>query len=121
MTSPFDIIKHLSEKTELEFDIKDYNPWMINRGFSNVFDGVFFAEAMSRLSHLDKDVQYSFYLHGLPKGRRFGKWNKATINSNVDLIMKHYQVNRRVAESYLKIMSEAEVKQLQEKMNEGGK
>lgn len=123
MTSPFDIIKHINEKSDLEFDIKDYNPWMINRGLSNTLDTVFFAEVMNRYSQqLDKDMQYAFYLHGVPKGRRFGKWHKAdAINSNVELIMQRYCVNRQVAEQYLKVMSDSALQQLQEKMRKGGK
>lgn len=123
MTSPFDIIKHINEKSDLEFDIKDYNQWMINRGLSNTLDTVFFAEVMNRYSQqLDKDMQYAFYLHGVPKGRRFGKWHKAdAINSNVELIMQRYCVNRQVAEQYLKVMSDSALQQLQEKMRKGGK
>lgn len=123
MTSPFDIIKHVNEKTPLEFDMKDYSPWMINRGMSNTLDTLFFSEVMNRYSQvLDKDMQYAFYLNGVPKGKRFGKWHKAdAINSNVELIMQRYMVNRQVAEQYLKVMSESALQQLQEKMRKGGK
>lgn len=120
--SPFDIIKHISEKSDLEFDMKDYAPWMINKGLSNMLDTIFFAEVVNRYSHLDKDIQYVFYKTAVPKGRRFGKWHKAeAINSNVELIMKRYHVNRQVAEQYLKVMSEAALQQLQETSNEGGR
>jgi hypothetical protein len=121
MTSPFDLSKHLNEKTSIEFDIKDYSPWMINKIMSNTMDTIFFAEMMNRFYDLDKNIQYDFYFHGIPKGKRFGKYNKVpTINNIVELIMKTYQVNQTVAESYLKIMSEDAVKKLEEKSNEGG-
>jgi len=120
MTSPFDLIKHLSEKTSLEYDIKDYQPWMINKGFSNVLTSIFFAELMNQYSHLDKDIQRDFYFYGLSKGKRFGAWNKRNINTDVELIMQYYSVNTKVAESYLKLMTDADIIQLRESMIKGG-
>ena len=114
--SPFDILRHLNEKTELEFDIKkDYVPWIINKALINTKDTVFFAEIMNQYHSLDKDIQYTFYKLGIPKAKRFGKWGKAdAINTDVELIMTRYQVNRRIAEVYHKLMGDEDLKQLQE-------
>lgn len=120
--SPFDIIKHVSEKTPLDFDIKEYNPFMVTRGLSNTISTIFFAEMMNKYHELDKDIQYSFYFHGIPKGKRYGTWNKAIISDPVvELIMNKYQCNRQVAEGYFKLMNDTSIKQLQEQMNEGGR
>ncbi len=122
MISPFDIIKHLSEKTPLEYEISQYNPWMVNRGFSNMMDTVFFAEAMNKYYSLDKDIQRDFLYFGIPKGKRWGKWTKQSdINNIVGLIMNKYQCNRQVAETYHKLMSPTDIKQFEEKMNTGGR
>jgi hypothetical protein len=122
MTTPFDIIKHINEKTALEFDMKDYNPFMVNRGLSNTIDTLFFAEVMNKYYTLDKDIQYAFYFNGIPKGKRFGKWNKSSeINTNIELIMNEYKVNIRVAASYLKLMNDADIQLLHEKSYKGGK
>ena len=120
MSSFFDILKHINSKDELEFEMKEYLPFMINRGLSNTIDTVFFADVMNRFNHLDKDIQYDFYFNAIPKGRRFGKWNKSPINKNVDLIVEFYDVNKAVAESYLKLMSEDDIVALQDKNNKGG-
>jgi len=116
----FDLINHLSTKQEYEYDIKDYTPWMINKAFSNTMDTVYFAEAMNKFSHLPKDIQRDFYLQALPAKKRYGKWNKATINNQVEMIMTNYQVNQQVAEKYLKLLSKSELLQLEEKQNKGG-
>lgn len=119
--SPFDISKTLTEKTTLEYDIGDYNPFMINRIMSNTLDTLFFAEVMNRYYHLSKAQQRDFYLYGVPKGKRFGKWNsKLNINKDVSLIMQYYQCNLKVAERYLTLMNESSIKILREKMNHGG-
>jgi len=114
--SPFDVLRHLNEKTDLEFEIKkDYVPWIINKALINTKDTVFFAEVMNQYHFLDKDIQYTFYKLAIPKAKRFGKWVKAdVINTDAELIMTRYQVNRRTAESYRKIMGDDYLKQLQE-------
>lgn len=120
--SPFDIVKHLNEKTPLDFDINDYDPYMVNRAMSNTLGTLFYAEAMSMHSNLSKEAQYLFYLHAVPKERRFGKWHKSPpINKYVDMICLKYQVSRRVAESYLKLMDETSLEELEQQMNEGGR
>jgi len=114
--SPFDVLRHLNEKTELEFDLKkDYVPWVINKALINTKDTVFFAEVMNKYHFLDKDIQYTFYKFGIPKAKRFGKWVKAdAINTDVELIMNRYQVSRRTAETYRRLMGDENLKQLQE-------
>jgi len=121
MTTPFDILKHINSKDELDFEMKDYNSFMINRGLSNNLDTLFFADVINKYSQLDKDIQYRFYFDAIPKGKRFGKWHKSlVINTDVTLIMETYKVNQRVAESYLKLMNDDAIKILHEKNNRGG-
>lgn len=120
--SPFDIIRHISEKTPLEFEKNEYVPFVINRGLSNMIDTLFFAEVMNKYHHLNGDIQYKFYLHGIPKGKRYGKWIKPLeLNTTVELIMSRYQVGRRAAESYFKLMDESAIKLLEEEMIQGGR
>ena len=119
--SPFDVVKSLNEKTELEYDIKEYSVFMVNRIMSNNLDTLFFAEAMNRLNNLSTYMQRDFYWHGLPKAKRFGKYNKAlAINNTVELIIAKYAVNRKVAEGYYKLMDESALIKLRESMDHGG-
>jgi len=122
VTSPFDIVKHLNRKTELDFDIQEYKPWTINRAMSNRIDTLFFAELMSEFSHLPPQLQHDFYFYGLSKMDRYGEWQKSlAINSHVEMIMNRYQVNQAVAERYYKVMDANAVKQLEESMVTGGR
>lgn len=122
MATPFDILKHINSKDAFEFDMKDYNVFMINRGFSNTLDTLFFAEIINRYSHLDKDIQYRFYLDAIPKGKRFGKWNKSlAIDDDIILLMNKYEINQRVAESYYKLLSQESIVVLRDSMKLGGR
>lgn len=120
--SPFDIAKHINEKTNLEFDFKDYAPWMINRILSLHQQTIFYANEINKLSTLDKDIQYSFYYDAIPKGKRFGKWHKKPENSDlIRVITAIYNCNEKVAEQYLSLLSDEQKQKMSEKSNKGGK
>lgn len=121
--TPFDITGIINMKSEHDRDevIEDYVPWVINRAMSNTFDSMLFAAEMNVYSHLDPDMQFDFYYHGLPKGKRYGKWNKvdATNETLINILSEVMQINKDLAKRYLALFSEDEKKQLLE--YEGGK
>lgn len=121
MASPFDIIKNISEKTPLDWEKKDYNPWIINRSFSNLMDTLFFANELNKYYHLDKDVQYDFYYTAIPKGKRYSSWHKEINNEDVKVIREFYNVNRRIAEKYLALLTTSQLNELKELSLKGGR
>jgi hypothetical protein len=121
--TPFDIIKIINEKTltDKETVISNYDAWIINKGMSNIMGTIMFAHEMSANSHLPKDMQFDFYYYGIPKGKRFGKWNKedTTNNELINIICMILKVNRTIAKRYLALLSEEEKQKLL--VIEGGK
>lgn len=118
--SPFDIVKHLNEKTSLDFEISEYNPWMINKALSFHMQTIPYAYEMNKAYNLDKDIQYRFYVEAVPKGKRYGKWEKKAPNSEiVGLIMHKYSCNNKVALEYASLLNEEQQQKLRE--NKGGK
>ena len=121
MANPFDIVKNINDKTPIEFDISEYNPWVINRAFSNTLDTLFFANEMNKFHQLSKTTQYDFYFNVLPKKSRLGTWFKKDINIHgIELIQELYHCNKTLAEKYLSMMSDIQLQQLEEKMDKGG-
>lgn len=125
MAELFPTINSINDKKEYlmrdAVDKKEYNPWMVNRGLSNFMDTVFFANEINKYYSLDKDMQYDFLFYGVPKGKRFSKWEKQSIEADVKLIMKAYSINRARAEEYLKLTSPEQVQEIRTAMNPGGK
>lgn len=121
--TPFDIIKIINEKTPHDKDevIADYVPFVINRGFSNMMGLIFYAAEISKYQHLDKDIQFDFYMNGIPKGKRFGKWFKteSSDESLINIVCRVLGVNPSLAKSYLAMLSEEQKTEIL-KM-EGGK
>src|ERR1035437_1575436 len=111
--SPFDIVsKVFNEKQTHDKDevLATYPAWVINKALSNTMDTMFFSAEMNRYSALDNDMQYAFYLNGIPKGKRFGKWNKIDTSEKelLNNVCRLYSVNTIVAKQYLTLLSEEE-------------
>ena len=84
--SPFDFLNAINlTKANLmaedDFVVKDYTPFMVNRGLSYFHDTVLLANEMNRYSELDNDIQFSFLLNSVTKRKRFSKWHKKDLNA----------------------------------------
>jgi hypothetical protein len=126
--TPFDFIKSVSHsKKDLirEDDYPDqiekqYNAYIVNRGFSYFEDTILHANEMNMRAHLFNDAQYRYYLGVLRSRNRFSKWHKAEKNVDLDAIQEVYSVNRTVAKMYLKTLSKEDLKRVHEKLEKGG-
>lgn len=126
--TPFDFIKSVSHnKKDLirgsdypEQAEKEYNAYIVNRGFSYFEDTILHANEMNQRHHLFDDAQYRYYLGALRPRNRFSKWHKADKNKDLDAIQEVYSVNRTVAKQYLKTLSKEDLKKVHEKLQKGG-
>lgn len=126
--TPFDFIKSVSHnKKDLirgsEYPAqmeKQYNAYIVNRGFSYFEDTILHANELNMRHHLFEDAQYRYYLGILRPRNRFSKWHKAEKNKDLDAIQEVYSVNRTVAKMYLKTLSKDELKDVHKKLEKGG-
>lgn len=125
MSNPFDWIssitttkKDLIAEGERE---QDYSPFMVNRGLSYFPDTILHAAEMNMMAHLDKKLQYDFYMNGVRQRRRFTKWAKAKKkNENIELVMGYYGFSFAKAQTALSILNEAQLKEIKARRFEGG-
>lgn len=122
---PFDIINSINNKTSLEWDDvteKTYAPFIINRGLSFNMQTIMFANVMNRFPQMNKKMQYDFYFYGVPKGKRFDKWQKKLeVSSDVQVVKNFYNINTQRAEEALKLLSNEQLDMIKEKMKKGGR
>ena len=121
--TPFEIVDIINSKKEYDRDevVTDYNPWVINHIMSNNMDTVFFAAEMDKFLQLPKGAQFDFYYHGIPKGKRYGKWNKADKSQEllINNLCSILHINQTLAKRYAKLLSDKQKQQIIE--YEGGK
>ena len=107
-------------KDDLSEDIKTYPPYIVNRCLSGHMDCVMFANEMNMYSHLDKDMQYYFYLNSLRKRKRFSPWIKKEKIEDIDSVKQYYGYSNEKAKEALRLLSESELNYIKSKLDIGG-
>lgn len=120
--SPFDIASNINEKKGL-LDVAEvgYEPFVVNRVFSNTQDSVLFANEMNAAWGLPKDMQYAFLYYGLPKKKRFGKWHKNQDDKDdLEPIQEYFGYSRHKAKMVLSLLR-PHLDQIRSELQKGGR
>lgn len=119
--TPFDISSIINDKTgRLDVEQFFYEPFIINKIFSNNKTSVFFANEMNGLGHAPKQWQFDFYYYGLDKAKRFGKWNKSEDDKEkIDLIKSYLKCSTEKAKECLDLL-EPHIEDIRQDMDTGG-
>jgi hypothetical protein len=109
-----------STKEDLSEDIKEYPPYIINKCLSGQVDSVLFANEMNMNHHLDKDMQYSFYLNSLRKRKRFSPWLRKDKITDLECIKSYYGYSNEKASQALKILTKEQINFIKKRLDIGG-
>jgi len=105
---------------EDETSKKDYAPYIINRCLSSHIDCILFANEMNMNSHIDKDMQYSFYLNSLRKRKRFSPWLRKDKITDLECVKQYYGYSNEKASQALKILTKEQIKFIKKRLDIGG-
>lgn len=108
----------IAEDPQLE---KGYSPFMVNRGLSYFYDTVLWANEMNQNHHIAHKWQFQFLLNSIPKKKRFSKWAKRTEEKSLKLVMEFYGYSSEKAKQALTVLTEEQLKTIEEKLKTGGK
>ena len=101
--------------------IKEYAPFIINKCLSGQIDTILFANEMNMNHHLDKDMQYSFYLNSLRKRKRFSPWLRKDKVTDLECVKQYYGYSNEKASQALKILSKDQIAFIKQRLEIGGK
>ena len=99
--------------------IKDYNPFVINRLLSGDIDSIMYANEMNMNHHLNKELQYSFYLNSLRKRKRYSSWIRKDTIKDIEYVKTYYGYNNEKAEQALKILNKTQINFIKQKLETG--
>ena len=123
--NPFDFLTSIntSKKNLIvdEYTEKQYPAFMVNRGLSYFQDTVLFANEMNKHHHLDNKLQFDFLINIVRKRKRFSKWFKAESNKNLEAVKEYYGYSTDKARQILPLLTETQLKLINEKVSHGGK
>lgn len=124
----FDYINAINKQDDLvnksdnpEDTIREYNPFITNKSFSFHQDSILAANAMNMNAHIDKKLQYDFFINILRPRKRYSKWFKRESNDALEVIVESYKCNYERAKELLNILSDENIKHLKQKLEKGGK
>ena len=100
--------------------VKQYPPYIINRCLSGHIDAVMYANEMNMYHHLDKDLQYSFYLNSLRKRKRFSPWLRKDKVTDLECIKEYYGYSNEKASQALKILTTEQINYIKQRLDIGG-
>ena len=107
-------------KEDLSEEIKSYAPYIINRCLSGHIDCILFANEMNRNHHLDKDMQYSFFLNTLRKKKRFSPWLRKEKVTDLECVKQYYGYSNEKASQALKILTKEQLNFIKQRLDIGG-
>ena len=100
--------------------IKKYPAFIVNKCMSAHIDCIMFANEMNLNGHLDKDLQYQFYLNSIRKRKRFSPWLRKDKIKNLDVVKSYYGYSNEKAIQALKILSKEQLNYIKAKIDVGG-
>lgn len=123
--SPFDYLNSINyTKQDImtdDVDEKAYVSFVINRSLSYFPDTVAVANEMNRYHHIDNKLQHQFLLNIVRKRKRFSKWVKPTLESDVEVVKQYYGYSNEKARQALTLLSPDQLTILRTKVSRGGR
>ena len=113
-------INFTKEDIAEEDNIKSYPAYIVNRCLSGHLDCIMFANEMNIHNHLDKDMQYQFYLNSLRKRKRFSPWLKKGKVEDLNIVKQYYGYNNEKATQALRILTKEQLNYIKERLDTGG-
>lgn len=111
----------LQTKADVLDDEESYVPYVINKSLSFHYDCVMYANQMNMLPHLDKKLQYHYFINTIrPYKRPFQKWLKRETVENLEAIKEYYKYSNDKAKEALKMLSDAHIDEIKRKVDKGG-
>jgi hypothetical protein len=107
-------------KEDLSENIKNYSPYIINRCLSGHIDCIMYANEMNINHHLDKDMQYSFFLNTIRKRKRFSPWLRKDEIKDLECVKQYYGYSNEKASQALKILSKEQINFIKKRLEIGG-
>ena len=123
--NPFEYVNAINyiKKDIMVDDIaeKSYNSFLVNRSLSYFQDTILMANEMNKNHHIDNRLQFDFLINIVRKRKRFSKWLKNTVESDVEVVKEYYGYNNQKARQALTLLTPEQINVLKQKVNKGGR
>jgi len=123
--NPFDFVTAINDtkKDVMVDDIaeKAYAPFLTNRSLSYFRDTVLIANTMNQYHHIDNRLQFDFLINIVRKRKRFSKWLKPEVVSDLDVVKEYYGYSNEKAKQVLSLLTPDQLNVLKTRTAKGGR
>ena len=112
--------KNLMEDDDPAWE-KNYPSYVINKCMSQHMDTIMIANEMNQYQHLDKKLQYDFFINIVRPRKRFSPWGKKQKVDDLELVKQYYGYSNEKAKQALRILTPTQIDFIRSKLNTGGK
>lgn len=123
--SPFDYVNAITYTKQdiMHDDITEnaYNAFVVNRSLSYFQDTAIAANVMNQYHNIDKKLQFHFLINIIRKRKRFSKWDKPEVVSDLEVVKEYYGYSNEKAKAALSLLSPDQIKELHRRMYKGGR
>ena len=107
--------------SEDEFWEKKYPAFIVNKALSAFAECVLYVNEMNRLHHLDKRLQFQFFLNSIGPKKRFSKWLRSSKIKNLEYVKEYYGYSNEKAKQALDILDDEQIEHIKNIINRGGR
>jgi len=100
---------------------KKYPPFVVNKCLMPFQDTVLFVNELNQLPHLDKKLQFDFFLNSLRPRKRFSPWAKAKKLDDLEYVKEYYGYNNEKAKAALDVLDDEQISAIKRRTNKGGR
>ena len=104
-----------------EFWEKKYPTYIVNKALSSFSDCILHANEMNKMHHLDKRLQFQFFLNSIGSKKRFSKWLRSYKIKNLEYVKEYYGYNNEKARQALDILNDEQLERIKRTIDRGGK
>ena len=104
-----------------EFWEKKYPAFIVNKALSSFPDCILFVNEMNKMHHLDKQLQFQFFLNSIGPKKRFSKWLRSSKIKNLEYVKEYYGYSNEKAKQALDILDDEQIEHIKRIINRGGK
>tara|TARA_R110000868_G_scaffold383075_3_gene649800 strand:+ start:1240 stop:1617 length:378 start_codon:yes stop_codon:yes gene_type:complete len=122
--NPFEFVNAVSyTKKDIITDENEshYSSFLVNRSLSYFQDSVLLANEMNKYHQIDNKLQSAFLINTLRKRKRFSKWQKHEMASDLKSVMDYYGYSEEKALQVYPLLSGEQLKIIQKKVSRGGR
>jgi len=97
-----------------------YPPFIVNRCLSSFVDSILYANEMNKNCHLDKKLQYDFFINSLKPRKRFSPWIKKQTLEHLELVKEYYGYSHNKSLEALRILTTEQLDHIKKLLDKGG-